>query len=244
MNHLSQNKFTGKQIVDVEETLGQTFNWKSNSDLIYVHRHKLMHLCTLFLVKVTCGQVWWPLLGICALHLTHPKCTHTHSREHTHTHSSEHTHHEHTPGTVNTHTHTAVNTHTHTAVNTHTHTAVNTHTHTQQWTHTHPEQWTHTQSSEHTPRAVNTHPEQWTHTVNTHPEQWAAVYAVVPGEQLWVRCLAQGHLRRGIEGGERVLYIHSLHLQVLPAWDSNSQPFDYESDSLTIMPRLPLISCK
>ncbi len=28
------------------------------------------------------GQVWWPILGNCALHLTHPKCTHTHS-EHT-----------------------------------------------------------------------------------------------------------------------------------------------------------------
>ncbi len=22
--------------------------------------------------EVTCGQVWWPILGICALHLTHP----------------------------------------------------------------------------------------------------------------------------------------------------------------------------
>ncbi len=26
---------------------------------------------------VTYDQVWWPILGICALHLTHPKCTHT-----------------------------------------------------------------------------------------------------------------------------------------------------------------------
>ncbi len=42
-----------------------------------------------------------------------------------------------------------------------------------------------------------------THTaVNTHPEQWAAIYAAAPGEQLGVRCLAQGHLSRGIEGGE------------------------------------------
>ncbi len=68
------------------------------------------------------GQVWWPILWICALHLTHPSA---------HTHSSEHT-----------------------------------------------------------------------HTVNTHPEQWAAVYAAAPGVQLGVRCLAQGHLSRGIEGGE------------------------------------------
>ncbi len=29
-----------------------------------------------------CGQVWWPILGICALHLTHPSA-HTHSSEHT-----------------------------------------------------------------------------------------------------------------------------------------------------------------
>ncbi len=36
----------------------------------------------------------------------------------------------------------------------------------------------------------------------THPEQWAAIYAAAPGEQLWVRHLSQGHLSRGIEGGE------------------------------------------
>ncbi len=40
---------------------------------------------------VTCGQVWLPILGICALHLTHPKCTHTAVNTHTpwtHTRSS------------------------------------------------------------------------------------------------------------------------------------------------------------
>ncbi len=40
---------------------------------------------------VTCGQVWWPILGICALQLTHPKCTHTAVNTHTpwtHTRSS------------------------------------------------------------------------------------------------------------------------------------------------------------
>ncbi len=73
-----------------------------------------------------------------------------------------------------------------------------------------------------------THP-KCTHTVNTHLEQWAAIYAAAPGEQLGVRCLAQGHLGRGIEGGESA--VHSLpHLQFLPTQDSNSQPFDYESD--------------
>ncbi len=29
---------------------------------------------------VTCGQIWWPILGICALHLNHPS-EHTHSSE-------------------------------------------------------------------------------------------------------------------------------------------------------------------
>ncbi len=38
---------------------------------------------------VTYGQEWWPILGICALHLSHPKCTHTHR--------------EHTPGAVGSH---------------------------------------------------------------------------------------------------------------------------------------------
>ncbi len=40
--------------------------------------------------KVTCGQVWWPILRICALHLTHPS-EHTHTHTHTpwtHTRSS------------------------------------------------------------------------------------------------------------------------------------------------------------
>ncbi len=107
------------------------------------------------------GQVWWPILGICALHLTHPKCTHTHT--HTHTHSSEHTH--------TAWTHTQQWTHTH---------SVNTHTHSSEHTHT---PWTHTRGSEHTHTAVNTHTQQWTHThtVNTHPEQWAVVYAAAPG---------------------------------------------------------------
>ncbi len=75
---------------------------------------------------------------------------------------------------------------------------------------------------------LNAHTQQWTHThtMNTHPEQWAAIYAAVPGEQLGVRCLAQGHLSRSIEGGESAG--HSLPPPTIP-----------ESDSLTIRPRLP-----
>ncbi len=68
---------------------------------------------------------------------------------------------------------------------------------TQQWTHTH----------------THTHREH-THT-HTHPEQWAAINAVASGEQLGVQCLAQGHLSRGIEGGESAVY--SLPPPTIPA---------------------------
>ncbi len=44
---------------------------------------------------MTYDQVWWPILRICALHLTHPKCTHTAVKIHTHR--------EHTPGAVGSH---------------------------------------------------------------------------------------------------------------------------------------------
>ncbi len=90
---------------------------------------------------------------------------------------------------------------------------------------------THTQNScsAFIPSKVHTHSSEHTHTVNTHPEQWAAIYAAAPGEQLGVRCLPQGHLSRGIEGGERALDIPP---PTIPAGrDSNSQPLGYESDS-------------
>ncbi len=95
----------------------------------------------------------------------------------------------------------------------------------------------HTHSNEHT----------HTHTVNTYPEQWTAIYAEAPGEQLGLHCLAQGLLspQYSVLRMERALYIHP-HLQFLQARDSNSQPLDYESDSLTIRPWLPpyrLTSC-
>ncbi len=65
------------------------------------------------------------------------------------------------------------------------------------------------------PSKVHRHSSEHTRTVNTHPEQWAAIYAAATGEQLEVRCLAQGHLSRGIEGGESA--VHSLPPHAIPA---------------------------
>ncbi len=53
-------------------------------------------------------------------------------------------------------------------------------------------------------------------------------------EQLGVRCLAQGHLSRGIEGGESAVHSLPPPPQFPPAWDSNPQPFDYKSNSLPL----------
>ncbi len=83
------------------------------------------------------------------------------------------------------------------------------------------------------------HTQQWvvnTHTVNMHPDQWAAI-APAPGEQLGVRCLAQGHLSHGIEGGESAVHSQSP-LQSLPDLRFEPATFGYKSDSLTIRPWL------
>ncbi len=53
------------------------------------------------------------------------------------------------------------------------------------------------------------------------------------GEQLGVRCLAQGHLSHGIEGG------YSPTNNPCWTWDSNPQPSAYKSNSLSIRPWLP-----
>ncbi len=142
---------------------------------------------------VTCGQVWLPILGICALQLTHPKCTHTAVNTHTH---REHTH------TVNTHT---------------------------PWTHT---PWTHTHREHtHTP---------WTHTPWTHTRSSGQPYC----------CSARGAVGGSVScsrvspqswywgWSERWLFTPPTY-NPCRTWDSNSQPFGYESDFLTIRPRLP-----
>ncbi len=140
--------------------LSYVFQWESKmfcEKYHYIHKHTDIS-------EVTYDQVWWPILWICALHLTHPKYTHTHSSEHT-------------------------------------------------------------------------------HIMNTHPEQWAAIYAAAPGEQLGVRCLAQGHLSCGIEGGESA--VHSLP----PTYNScrpetRTHNLSITSPTLTIRPRLPHIDHK
>ncbi len=56
---------------------------------IYIYNYLLSE------VKVTYSQVWWPILGIRALHLP--------IQEHTHIAVNTHTHCEHTPGAVGSH---------------------------------------------------------------------------------------------------------------------------------------------
>ncbi len=73
-----------------------------------------------------------------------------------------------------------------------------------------------------------------THTVNT---QFSHLCCGARGA-VGVRCLAQGHLSRGIDGGESAGY--SLPPPTIPAGpETRTQPLGYESDSLTIRPRLP-----
>ncbi len=62
------------------------FGWTVPLTFICVFLHLAVYMCIL-LSDVTYDQVWWPILGICALHLTHPKCTHTAVNTHTHTRS-------------------------------------------------------------------------------------------------------------------------------------------------------------
>ncbi len=114
------------------------------------------------------------------------------------------------------------------------------------WPDVQPSMVTHTQNScsAFNPSKVHTHSSEHTHTVNTNTEQWTHT-------QQWTHTWSSGlpfMLRRpGSSWGfgallkgtsvvvlrvERVLDILSPHLQFL-------QPLGYESDSLTIRPRLP-----
>ncbi len=175
-NRLKENNHT-KLLTSISHTWFWSLrhNWTSSSSwfslLVGFSKAKDKHICFrqafIWLLnwlkkwqsEVTYSQVWWPILGISALHLSHPKCTHT---------------------------------------------AVNTHT-----------PWTHTQSSGQ-PFMLRRPGSSW------------GFGALLKGTSVVV-------LKE-----ERALDIHSPHLQFLPARDSNSQPLDYKSDSLTIRPQLPL----
>ncbi len=86
--------------------------------------------------------------------------------------------------------------------------------------------------------SVHTHTAVHTHTVNTHPEKCAAIYAVAPGSS-WGFSVLLKDTSVMVLKEERALYIHSPLQQFLPDRDSNPQPFNFESDSLTIRPQLP-----
>ncbi len=85
------------------------------------------------------------------------------------------------------------------------------------------------------------HTQQWTHT-HTHTRSSGQLFVLRrPGSSWgfggWVLLKGTSVV---VSRVERVLYIHSVHLQFLPARDSNSQPLNYESDSLNIRPQLSL----
>ncbi len=77
-----------------------------------------------------------------------------------------------------------------------------------------------------------THPSA--HTSWTHTRSSGQPYC---GEQLGVRCLAQGHLSRGIEGGESAGHSLPPTYNSCWTWDSNPWPLGCKSYSLTIRVR-------
>ncbi len=71
-----------------------------------------------------------------------------------------------------------------------------------------------------------------THTVvNTHPEQWADIYAAAPGEQLGVRCLAQGWYC-----GWRESAVHSLPPPTIPAGPETTYTYIYTHSLFFYLP--------
>ncbi len=75
-----------------------------------------------------------------------------------------------------------------------------------------------------------------------HPEQWAAIYGEVEGSVPCSRA-PQSQCWESAVHSHPPTYLPT-YLQFLPDRDSNSQPFDYESDSLTIRPWLPTLHCQ
>ncbi len=86
------------------------------------------------------------------------------------------------------------------------------------------------------PSMVNTH----THTPWTHTRSSGQSFMLQrPGSSWGFGVLLKGLTSVVVLKVKRALYIHSPTYNSCQTWDSNSQPFDYESNSLTIRPRLP-----
>ncbi len=66
-------------------------------------------------------------------------------------------------------------------------------------------------------------------------------HVTAPGEQFWGFGALLKDTSVVVLKEERALVIHSPTNNPCWTWDSNPQPLDYESDSLTIRPRLPYV---
>ncbi len=75
--------------------------------------------------------------------------------------------------------------------------------------------------------------------MNTHPEQWGAIYAAAPLGAIRgsVSC-SRAPQSRYWRWREHWIFTPPPTDKLLPFWDSNPQPFDYESNSLNIRPQL------
>ncbi len=90
------------------------------------------------------------------------------------------------------------------------------------------------------PSKVHTHSSEHTHTPGIQNRSSGQPFMLRRPGSIWgFSALLKGPTSVVVLSVERALEIHSPHLQFLPARDSNLQPLDYESDSLTIRPRLP-----
>ncbi len=94
------------------------------------------------------------------------------------------------------------------------------------------------------PSKVHTHSSEHTHTPWTHTQSSGQPFMLRrPGNSWGFSALLKG-TSVVVLRVERAVYIHSPHLQSLPARHSNPQPLDYEYDSLTTRPRLPQMYVK
>ncbi len=111
------------------------------------------------------------------------------------------------------------------------------------WRDIRPSMVTHTQNlcSTFNPSKVHAHSSEHTHTHTpwTHTRRSGQPFMLwSPGSSWGCRALLKG-TSVVVLRVERSVYIHPPNRQSMPDQDSDSQPFDYESDSLTSRPQLP-----